>query len=97
MKRKEQLDQLGEMGVDELKDQADALKESLFRLKFRKTLGVGEVINDIRREKKRPFDLPSRNIGPPLMLWLVHFKLPKLVVSRFSLISRYTHRAHAVL
>ena len=52
MKRKEQLDQLGEMGVDELKDQADALKESLFRLKFRKTLGVGEVINDIRREKK---------------------------------------------
>jgi len=52
MKRKEQLDQLGEMGVDELKDQADALKESLFRLKFRKTLGVGEVVNDIRREKK---------------------------------------------
>jgi hypothetical protein len=52
---------------------------------------------DIRREKKRPFDLPSRNIGPPLMLWLVHFKLLKLVVSRFSLISRYTHRAHAVL
>jgi ribosomal protein L29 len=52
MKRKEQLDQLGEMSVDELKDQADALKESLFRLKFRKTLGVGEVVNDIRREKK---------------------------------------------
>ena len=52
MKRKEQLDQLNEMGVDELKDQADALKESLFRLKFRKTLGVGEVVNDIRREKK---------------------------------------------
>jgi ribosomal protein L29 len=52
MKRKEQLDQLNEMNVDELKDQADALKESLFRLKFRKTLGVGEVVNDIRREKK---------------------------------------------
>ena len=29
--------------TEELKDQADALKESLFRLKFRKTLGVGEV------------------------------------------------------
>ena len=28
------------------------LKESLFRLKFRKTLGVGETIKDIRREKK---------------------------------------------
>jgi ribosomal protein L29 len=40
------------MNLEELKDQADALKESLFRLKFRKTLGVGETVNDIRREKK---------------------------------------------
>jgi large subunit ribosomal protein L29 len=52
MKRKEQVDQLREMNLEELKDQADALKESLFRLKFRKTLGVGETVNDIRREKK---------------------------------------------
>jgi large subunit ribosomal protein L29 len=52
MKRKEQLDQLRDMNVDELKEQADALKESLFRLKFRKTLGVGETVSDIRREKK---------------------------------------------
>lgn len=52
MKRKEQMEQLSEMTAEELKDQADALKESLFRLKFRKTLGVGETINDIRREKK---------------------------------------------
>ena len=52
MKRKEQMDQLNDMSVDELKDQADALKESLFRLKFRKTLGMGEVLKDIRREKK---------------------------------------------
>lgn len=52
MKVKEQLDQLREMNVQELNDQADALKESLFRLKFRKALGVGEVVNDIRREKK---------------------------------------------
>ena len=52
MKRKEQLEQLKEMTAEELKDQADALKESLFRLKFRKTLGVGETVNDIRREKK---------------------------------------------
>ena len=36
----------------ELTDQADALKESLFRLKFRKTLGMGEVLKDVRREKK---------------------------------------------
>lgn len=52
MKRKEQIDQLKDMSVEELTEQADALKESLFRLKFRKTLGVGEVVNDIRREKK---------------------------------------------
>jgi len=52
MKRKEQMEQLQEMSVDELRDQADALKESLFRLKFRKTLGVGETVGDIRREKK---------------------------------------------
>ncbi|MEQ1605714.1 MAG: 50S ribosomal protein L29 [Pyrinomonadaceae bacterium] len=52
MKRKEQLEQLGEMTAEELTDQADALKESLFRLKFRKTLGMGEVLKDVRREKK---------------------------------------------
>ena len=52
MKRKEQLEQLREMNADELKEQADSLKESLFRLKFRKTLGVGETVGDIRREKK---------------------------------------------
>jgi len=52
MKRKEQLDQLKDMNADELQEQADALKESLFRLKFRKSLGVGDTIKDIRREKK---------------------------------------------
>lgn len=52
MKRKEQLDQLKEMKAEELREQADALKESLFRLKFRKSLGVGDTIKDIRREKK---------------------------------------------
>ncbi|MDQ3635163.1 MAG: 50S ribosomal protein L29 [Acidobacteriota bacterium] len=52
MKRKEQLGQLREMELDELKEQADSLKESLFRLKFRKSLGVGEVVEDIRRERK---------------------------------------------
>jgi large subunit ribosomal protein L29 len=52
MKRKEQIDQLRDMSPQELNDQADALKESLFRLKFRKTLGVGDTIKDIRREKR---------------------------------------------
>jgi large subunit ribosomal protein L29 len=40
------------MSLEELREQADALKESLFRLKFRKSLGVGETVADIRREKK---------------------------------------------
>lgn len=52
MKRIEQLEQLRDMDLEELNEQADALKESLFRLKFRKSLGVGDVVPDIRREKK---------------------------------------------
>lgn len=52
MKHKEQLDQLRGMSIEELREQADSLKESLFRLKFRKTLGVGESVNNIKNEKK---------------------------------------------
>ncbi len=52
MKRKETLEQLREMNVEELREQADSLKESLFRLRFKKSLGVGESINDIRRERR---------------------------------------------
>jgi large subunit ribosomal protein L29 len=52
MKRKEVLGQLRDMETDELREQADSLKESLFRLKFKKSLGVGESVNDIRRERK---------------------------------------------
>ncbi len=52
MKKKEILEQLNAMDTSELKEQADSLKESLFRLKFKKSLGVGDSVNDIRREKK---------------------------------------------
>ncbi len=52
MKKKELLEQLGEMDMNQLTEQADSLKESLFRLKFKKSLGVGESVNDIRRERK---------------------------------------------
>ena len=52
MKKKEILEQLNAMNTDELREQADSLKESLFRLKFKKSLGVGDSVNDIRREKK---------------------------------------------
>lgn len=52
MKKKDLMSQLQEMTLDELKEQADSLKESLFRLKFKKSLGVGDALSDIRREKK---------------------------------------------
>lgn len=52
MKKKELLQQLSEMSVNELTEQADSLKESLFRLKFKKSLGVGDSVSDIRRERK---------------------------------------------
>lgn len=53
MKKKEQMDQLRGMSVEELREQADSLKESLFRLKFKKSLNVGEsAIGSIRNEKK---------------------------------------------
>ncbi len=52
MKKKEILEQLNAMETVELKEQADSLKESLFRLKFKKSLGVGDSVSDIRREKK---------------------------------------------
>jgi ribosomal protein L29 len=52
MKRKDILEQLTAMDTAELREQADSLKESLFRLKFKKSLGVGDSVNDIRRERK---------------------------------------------
>lgn len=52
MKKKEIMDQLRDMSVEELREQAESLRESLFRLKFKKSLGVGESINDTRRERK---------------------------------------------
>ncbi|HMS43088.1 MAG TPA: 50S ribosomal protein L29 [Pyrinomonadaceae bacterium] len=52
MKKKDLMAQLHEMSVEELTEQADSLKESLFRLKFKKSLGVGDAVSDIRREKK---------------------------------------------
>ena len=52
MKVKDQLEQLRGMSVEELREQADSLKESLFRLNFRKTLGVGEAVNNQRSERR---------------------------------------------
>lgn len=52
MKRKEELERLNELSLDELREEADRLKESLFRLKFRHALSDMEAVKNIRREKK---------------------------------------------
>ncbi len=52
MKRKEEMERLREMSLDDLREEADRLKESLFRLKFRHALSDMEAINNLRREKK---------------------------------------------
>ena len=52
MKRKEELERLNEMSVEDLHEEADRLRESLFRLKFRHALSDMEAVKDIRREKR---------------------------------------------
>ena len=52
MKRKEELERLREMSIADLREEADRLKESLFRLNFRHALSDMEAVKDIRREKK---------------------------------------------
>jgi len=52
MKKKEELDRLFDMSVEELKEQADSLKESLFRLNFKRALGEVDAAKTIRRDKK---------------------------------------------
>jgi large subunit ribosomal protein L29 len=52
MKRKEEMERLNEMSIEDLREEADRLKESLFRLKFRHALSDMEAVKDVRREKK---------------------------------------------
>ncbi len=52
MKKKEELDRLLDISVEELKEQADGLKESLFRLNFKRALGEVDAAKTIRRDKK---------------------------------------------
>lgn len=52
MKQREDLDRLLEMSDEELSEQRDSLKESLFRLNFRKALGEVDAAKTIRRDKK---------------------------------------------
>ena len=52
MKRREELDKYREMAEDELRAEADRLRESLFRLNFKLALGEVDAIKRIREEKK---------------------------------------------
>jgi len=52
MKRREELDKYREMGGDELQAEAARLRESLFRLKFKLSLGEVDAAKRIRQEKK---------------------------------------------
>ena len=52
MKRREELDRLRDMSADELREEADRLKESLFRLNYKLALGEMDAVKNMRREKK---------------------------------------------
>ena len=52
MKRREELNKLHEMSDEELTNEAQRIKESLFRLNFKLALGEMDAVKTIRREKK---------------------------------------------
>ena len=52
MKRHEELERLHNMSDAELREEAQRLKESLFRLNFKLALGEVDAVKTVRREKK---------------------------------------------
>ncbi|HEV2861607.1 MAG TPA: 50S ribosomal protein L29 [Pyrinomonadaceae bacterium] len=52
MKRREEVERLGNMSEEELRGEAQRLKESLFRLNFKLALGEVDAVKTVRREKK---------------------------------------------
>jgi ribosomal protein L29 len=52
MKRREEIDRLRAMPVEDLKGEAARLKESLFRLNFKLALGEIDAVKRIRQDKK---------------------------------------------
>ncbi|HYE14199.1 MAG TPA: 50S ribosomal protein L29 [Pyrinomonadaceae bacterium] len=52
MKRREEVERLSGMSDEELRDEAQRLKESLFRLNFKLALGEVDAVKTVRREKK---------------------------------------------
>jgi ribosomal protein L29 len=52
MKKREELNRLLELSDDDLKNELTRLKESLFRLNFKHSLGDIDTVKSLRREKK---------------------------------------------
>ena len=52
MKRHDELERLHNMTDAELREEAQRLKESLFRLNFKLALGEVDAVKTVRREKK---------------------------------------------
>jgi ribosomal protein L29 len=52
MKRHDELESLHNMSDEQLKAEAQRIKESLFRLNFKLALGEVDAVNAVRREKK---------------------------------------------
>ena len=52
MKKREELERLRDLSAEDLKEEADRLKESLFRLNYKLALGEMDAVKNMRREKK---------------------------------------------
>ena len=52
MKKREELDRLRDLSDEDLREEAARLKESLFRLNFKLSLGETDAVKTIRREKR---------------------------------------------
>ena len=52
MKRHDELERLHNMSDEELKAEAQRIKEALFRLNFKLALGEVDAVKTVRREKK---------------------------------------------
>ena len=52
MKRREEVDKLRDMSDEDLRNEAQRIKESLFRLNFKLALGEVDAVKTLRREKR---------------------------------------------
>ena len=52
MKRHEEVEKLRGMSDDDLRDEAQRIKESLFRLNFKLALGEMDAVKRLRQEKR---------------------------------------------